>query len=473
MGNTNNTPGNPSEVPPEYTTPYTNYTLSTNIRSYATQNYINLTSLIHDMLLFNGNTRINYCSYLFIKSMEKDYLSSINNPRNFTTNNIFSSDIIKFMVKNQKYYTVSATCYDDVALLNKYYTNPVESFGVIDFIGNTELDCCSQFQTQLGTEYICNGGAIEKNERNGHLLVRNGLLAFLSKIERPRLEIPFNEISDFDNINLQSQYKINIKSFSYISDQKKVDNSEVYYSTTEQVEIIKSIKVAIMCYGTLGVEFIARKNIRADNGEEIEIEYLVNACIIGWLKIDEILAWQIRIPKEDGYSDFIRMASIHSHISEMSGIDIPVPNKRVAGRKINGPYIIRLGLCFPTCDTSCGQPNGCESVCGNITLYNNQTNWVLSYGASGGFNKFLVTLDINPTTGGSLLYNNVQQLFLRYPLIKNIYGNDIYIQGIFTTVGPRLGGNLNFNRETNTYSYSLDNTITLTACQCVKDPLCK
>ena len=94
------------------------------ISDIATSNYINLATLMSDMLTISiKNKNGYYISYIWIKSMERDYLRSINViPQNTLISNIYSSDIAKFMLANKdQYYTKLGNCYEDKFLIKKYY----------------------------------------------------------------------------------------------------------------------------------------------------------------------------------------------------------------------------------------------------------------------------------------------------------------------------------------------------------------
>lgn len=477
MGNTINT--SVTDIP-EYTAPVSVLNIKTNYTKLATQNYLNLSALISDSLKIHKKIPGAYCSYIYLKSMERGYKNSLPieiSNRIISCQQIFSSDIANFMFKNQDYYTVVSSCYNDYKLFDKYY--PIDqNIAAIDFIGNTEPPCCTEFQTETDNGYICNNAKIRER------LKVNELLRNIRSTDN------VDDIIAYSNI---AGVKFRITNFTYITDQKKnAAGDEVYYiNRDEQLDIIKSIQTAILCYGSLGVEF---KNTYGEilavgpMGGIVDIPgvpCLVNASIIGWKTINSELYWNVRIPEISNYENnkykiknnnqYI-ISSIHLPMNSWTGIDIPIPNITVNFKKIKGPYIILANECIPECNTPlCGQSDGCKFTCPNTTLYENNTEWILSYGESAGFKKYLLILNIdNLTNTGTLTYNNNQILLnIKYPRIQNTYGNDINISSGIRLVGNLIYGTFNFDKTTNTYTYSRDNTITLKYCGCINDDLCR
>ena len=339
MGNTiNNT--SITDIP-EYTVPGIILTIKTNQDKFATSNYLNLSALISDALYTQNNYPSAYCSYVYIKSMETAFLNSIDpvRIRNFIfSEDVKSSDMATFMFNNQNYYTVLSSCYKDYKLIDRYYNNrnQFNNFAVINFIGNTEIPCCTDYQVQTDTGYICNNAKIAKQ------LKINELLKDIEEL---------NITHDIMDIANQSKLKIMISSFIYITLTQL--GAETFYTTQERLDIIKQIQSAILCYGSIGVEFITTNSefvVGAFGGVGVinNVRYLINASIVGWKTISGELYWNVRIPekKQTNYikkekNEFIK-SSIHLATANWTGIDIPIPNTIINGHKISGPYIIKV-----------------------------------------------------------------------------------------------------------------------------------
>ena len=309
--------------------------------------YANLANMISDMLIINKygpdpppidqQEPVNI-SAIWIKSMEKSALHWMYPELTLgeaTTQmplwRLLPSDIATFMAANSpSYYTKLGSCYRDSQLINRYYNNLLNpymsTYCSIDFIGTSEASCCTQFQNPANN-YECD--IVEIARAYGYQALSqhlNGLRWFNTNI-RPYVD--------------ESTTKVAINAVEYINNLPAVGTE---YNDIEIKQFIKSIQNAIMCRGTLGVDYYEPSEYEGEEGYE---GHWKSGTLLGWSTLSGVLYWTVRTPQDirsrgrGEFVQFIKATTDASQLTPYTGLDIP-SNRTFQGRKLNGPYAITV-----------------------------------------------------------------------------------------------------------------------------------